>query len=102
MSNHFVSIFSVFKPFVFSKDIKQLTKQISEPIAAGNRKHLLYVKHAAAYNQLKTNENDLNTTLRNLERSCVEELLLDAKEQPVEELSELFDDSVEAELRFYK
>ena len=94
---------SVFKPFVFSKGLERLTKQISEPVAAGSQVHLLYAKHQAAYEQLKLNENDLNTTLRSLERAAVEELMSETKE-PVEqlELSSLFDDSVDAELRFYK
>lgn len=99
---------SVFKPFVFVKGIEKLTKLISEPIASGSWVHLLYSKHGQAYQQLKANENDLNTALRGVEKACVEELLQqlsgtdELNDQQALELSELFDDSVDAELRFYK
>lgn len=94
---------SVFKPFVFSKGIEKLSKLISEPIAAGSWAHCLYVKQQSVYEQLKANQNDLNTMLRGVERACVEELLQsEITEQQVLELSELFNDSIDAELRFYK
>ena len=92
---------SFFKPFIFSKSLQRLSKQISEPLAAGSWAHLLYAKHKSAYEQLKTNENDLNSTLRSLEKSCIEELF-GADDQAADELASLFDDSVDAELRFYK
>lgn len=92
---------SVFKPFIFTKDIK-LTKYINEPIAKDSYKHLLYSKHETAYSQLKNNENNLNETLRNLEKNCVEELQNNDLEDQVLQLNELFNDSVDAELRFYK
>lgn len=93
---------SVFKPFVFTKDIK-LTKNISKPVNNESWKHLLYLKHEAAYAQLRNKANSLNETLRNVERSCVEELQnSDLSDDRLLELNELFNDSVDAELRFYK
>ena len=90
---------SVFKPFIFTKDIK-LTSYISKPIKSCEWKHLLYSKHEASYTQ---NKDKLNETLRNLERDCVEELesSLDLDDQALE-LNQLFNDAVDAELRFYK
>lgn len=98
---------SVFKPVVFTDNVK-LGKNCSVPIQPPCWKHQLYARHERCYaSLLDGSAQDLSQTLTQLERDCVLELQakLDQEDQlddAILQLGELFEDAVEAELRFYK
>lgn len=98
---------SVFKPIVFATNLT-LGRHCSKPIEATSWKHLLYSKHEQYYDSLSSQSADeLNETLAGLEQECVLELKAKlvqekARDDSLLQLGELFEDAVEAELRFYK
>ncbi|RWS28678.1 Secernin-2-like protein, partial [Leptotrombidium deliense] len=96
---------SAFKPFIFVKNVKQSQKTCSP--AGSDRKHVLYARKEKFYKQCSKEEKEkMRKTLREMEATCIEEVEdtldnFDANDESLQ-LSELFNDTVEAELRFYK
>jgi secernin len=111
---------SVFKPFIFCPDI-QLTQSIASPSfnpdpakvkprfqSKVDRRHPLYKRHETFYPKVTSSNEEglrLRETLAELENNCVDEveqLLDNYKQDDNKDLLDLFNDAVEAELRFYK
>jgi secernin len=99
---------SVFKPVIFTPNVT-LGSHCSKPIDSSSWKHLLYSKHERYYAGLTSDaDRQLNATLADLESECVRELKgklfhgTETCEASLLQLGELFEDAVEAELRFYK
>lgn len=101
---------SVFKPFVFTRNVRispltQLATDAGTEEAAAaaeapdssnwTRLHRLHALRNGA---------KVGVLLRSLEKSCVQEVhnFLSAAEAPVQELDELLKDCVEAEVKFYR
>lgn len=102
--------FSYFKPFIFHGSVKEASEKTKSPEGdPTDRRHTLYRRHEAFYERLRS-DTELQTTLRQIENLCIDELeqvvLRGGKEEVVDdeanEIHCLFSDSVESELRFYK
>ncbi|KAI1283778.1 Secernin-2 [Halotydeus destructor] len=99
---------SVFKPFVFTDSVTELTDLIRCPDDATDRRHALYKLHQDKYSLL-TNPIEgapLRELLNEVETNCINEVeeALDtmSPEDNLLDLALLFNDSVDAEARFYK
>ncbi|XP_071541474.1 secernin-3 isoform X4 [Panulirus ornatus] len=106
---------SVFKPFIFTNNVK-ISPHIQSPKIAVeedpakviprfakkvNRTHLLYRRQQAA----TENGGSIVDTLRTLERKCVQETeacLQNFDPERLSEMDDLFKDCVDSELKFYK
>ncbi|KAK8743056.1 hypothetical protein OTU49_001503 [Cherax quadricarinatus] len=106
---------SVFKPFIFTNNVKisphiqspkipdeedpaKVTPRFSKKV---NRSHLLYRRQQAA----TENGGNIVDTLRDLERKCVQETeacLQSFDPERLSEMDDLFKDCVDSELKFYK
>ncbi|KFP06792.1 Secernin-2, partial [Calypte anna] len=110
---------SVFKPFVFVDNLKP-TPQVRSPLfhplpakqlprfrSSVDRRHELYRRHQAALELMERDQDrgqKLLETLRGLEQQGLEGMkeLLEGRVAPApQELSDLFFDCVEAEMKFY-
>ncbi|XP_064087468.1 secernin-3-like isoform X2 [Macrobrachium nipponense] len=106
---------SVFKPFIFTSNVK-ISPHIQSPKIPDdedpakivprfakkvNRTHLLYRRQQAA----TENGGSIVETLRELERKCVQETeacLENFDPERLSEMDDLFKDCVDSELKFYK
>ncbi|XP_042216699.1 secernin-3-like isoform X2 [Homarus americanus] len=106
---------SVFKPFIFTNNVKisphiqspkipddedpaKVTPRFAKKV---NRSHLLYRRQQAA----TLNGGSIVNTLRDLERNCVKETeacLQSFDPERLSEMDDLFKDCVDSELKFYK
>lgn len=101
--------FSIFKPFIFHAAVTEASDKTKSPTEnPSDRRHTLYRRHEAFYERL-CSDTELQSTLRQIENLCIDELeeqvLNKTDETAIEEANEihcLFSDSVESELRFYK
>ncbi|RWS17376.1 Secernin-2-like protein [Dinothrombium tinctorium] len=113
---------SVFKPFIFVKNVKLSAKIRSPEIPEDqdpakikprfekkvDRRHPLYLKHEQFHSQNSKSDKEqkVRETLQEMEKTCINEVEEILKNYNLEdeglELEELFNDSVEAEYRFYK
>jgi secernin len=114
---------SVFKPFIFCEGIT-LTSTIRSPTVPEaedparvkprfqtkvDRRHTLFKLHEACYDRVThpTEGASLRDLLKKVEETCVQEVEqvldnFDPKNKASLDLGELFNDSVHAEIRFYK
>lgn len=105
--------FSYFKPFIFHRSVKEASEKTKSPEGdPTDRRHTLYRRHEAFYERLRA-DTELQTTLRQIENLCIDELEqvvlrgaareeVPLEEDEANEIHCLFSDSVESELRFYK
>ncbi|KAL0277175.1 UNVERIFIED_CONTAM: hypothetical protein PYX00_004541 [Menopon gallinae] len=95
-------ILSVFKPFVFTPNVR-ISHHTTSPVPESSRRHSLYRLHAIAS---KSAETKVISLLQEMEQNCLEEVekfLEDFEEgQPLTEVDELMKDVVETEIKFYK
>lgn len=107
--------YSYFKPFIFHPKVKLASEKTKSPTVPGNNddnddhsttadyRHVLYKRHEEFYERLQ-NDNELHQTLRQIECLCIDELesMLKNYYDNENEIDNLFSDSVESELRFYR
>ena len=100
---------SVFKPFIFTPGVEQLSSMIASQPDSPSFKHQLYSLHEAKYDLLSDEENGgpLRQLLSEIETNCINEVeealdSFDGSPDTLQEFATLFDDSVDAEIRFYK
>ncbi|XP_074659258.1 secernin-2-like isoform X2 [Tubulanus polymorphus] len=100
--------YSVFKPFVFSRDVAIGRHTVApRDDDATDREHTLYKHHKHAERLMRTPEGaELKNTLLHLESTCVRDVdeyvrTIDVS-QDAAELEDLFKDVVESEIKFYK
>ena len=90
------------------KHCQSTGRHCSAPVQPPDWKHLLYTRHERCYSVLLDGTaQEQREMLLKLEQDCVNELQskLDQEEaldDAILQLGELFEDAVEAELRFYK
>jgi secernin len=84
---------SVFKPFIFTPEARISTLTA---ISDDGDETPLRKLHA------NRNWDQVGDLLKSLEKSCVDELLVDINDVPINELDDLLKDCVEAEVKFYR
>ncbi|KAH9423917.1 Secernin-2 [Dermatophagoides pteronyssinus] len=96
------SEYSYYKPFIFHSKVKIASEKTKSP---NNRRHLLYRKHEEFYEKLRKTDQELHQTLLKIENVCIDELekmFENDGHYDNDEIDNLFSDSVESELRFYR
>lgn len=100
--------YSYFKPFIFHPKVKLASEKTKSPTMPADDstvdlRHVLYKRHEDFYERLQ-NDNELHQTLRQIECLCIDELesMLKNYYDNENEIDNLFSDSVESELRFYR
>lgn len=109
--------YSYFKPFIFHPTVKVASEKTKSPNSDSSnnvdafdknidRKHFLWMKHEQFYERLNQKESELHQTLRQIENLCIDELEQILKSDDSfnkdDQIDNLFSDSVESELRFYR
>ena len=105
--------YSYFKPFIFHPTVVEASEKTRSPQGEQvDRRHTLYLRHEQFYDRLKR-DTELQMALRHIENIFIDELemmitsatnnsLTNLLENEADEIHNLFNDSVETELRFYR
>ncbi|KAH9497720.1 Secernin-2 [Dermatophagoides farinae] len=114
------SEYSYYKPFIFHPKVRIASEKtrsmncfpnVSIDDTQVDRRHYLYRKHEEFYSRLRNVDDDnLHQTLRQIENLCIDELeqmlksggYNNSENDESNEIDNLFSDSVESELRFYR
>lgn len=108
--------YSVFKPFIFCENVavgnwtvSPSTGERPNPTfhSSVDRRHLLYKAHEKGRVLMESGSpagQQLQTTLKNLEKQCVKEItefIKSFRESDINDVQELFKDFTESEAKFY-
>ncbi|UXI22927.1 vesicular inhibitory amino acid transporter [Sarcoptes scabiei] len=102
--------YSYFKPFIFHRAVsvasaKTIVPKNSDGQSLDDGKHQLFKRHEEFYDRLRS-DHELHQTLRQIENLCIDELRqmfnTNDSNDEINEIDNLFSDSVESELRFYR